>query len=170
MRLDRDEFAITYDPAKVAPTEIIAMIRETGYTARVVSGEGKSSRERVVSSLPRGFAVLDEALAQARRERKPLVLDFYAEWCAPCQRMEKTTFKDERVQTLLERCVFVRVDTDEHPDVAKRMAVEGLPDIRFALPDGTVVRQLRNFQPAERGVGPSDRKMGGRNPGHPEYQ
>jgi thiol:disulfide interchange protein len=100
-------------------------------------------------SLPRGFALLDEALAQAQKESKPVVLDFFAEWCAPCQRMEKTTFKDERVRALLERCVFVRVDTDEHPDIAKRMGVEGLPDIRFVLPDGMVIKQLRNFQDEE---------------------
>jgi len=149
MRLDRDEFAIMYDPAKVAPAEIIATIKEACYTARVVSGEGKSLREPAVSSLPRGFALLEEALAQAQRERKPVVLDFFAEWCAPCVRMEKTTFKDERVKALLGRCVFVRVDTDKQADIAKRMAVEGLPDIRFALPDGRVIRQLRNFQDAE---------------------
>jgi thiol:disulfide interchange protein DsbD len=149
MRLDRDEFAITYDPAKVAPAEIIATIKETGYTARVVSGNGKTSREPAVLSLPPGFALLDEALAQAQRERKPVVLDFYAEWCAPCIRMEKNTFNDERVKALLDRCVFVRVDTDKHPDIANRMAVEGLPDIRFILPDGSVIGQLRNFQDAE---------------------
>jgi thiol:disulfide interchange protein len=149
MRLDRDEFVVTYDPAQVEPAKLIAMIKETGYTARVVSGNGKSATGTAPLSLPRGFALLDEVLAQAQKERKPIVLDFFAEWCAPCQRMEKNTFKDERVKTLLERCVFVRVDTDEHADVAKRMAVEGLPDIRFALPDGTVVRQLRNFQDAE---------------------
>src|SRR5262249_49132488 len=149
MRLDRDEFAITYDPAKIAPAKIIATIKETGYTARVVSGKGKVSREPIVQSLPRGFALLDEALAQAQRERKPVVLDFYAEWCAPCMRMEKSTFKDEGVKALLVSCVFVRVDTDKHPDIAKRMAVEGLPDIRFVLPDGKVIKRLRNFQDAE---------------------
>jgi|SRR5262245_24309728 len=149
MRLDRDEFAITYDPAKVAPAEIIATIKETGYTARVVNGKGKVSRERIVLSLPRGFALLDEALAQAQQERKPVVLDFFAEWCAPCMRMENHTFKDERVKALLGRCVFVRVDTDKQPSIAKRMAVEGLPDIRFVFPDGRVIKQLRNFQDAE---------------------
>ena len=149
MRLDRDEFAITFDPAKVTPAEIIATIRETGYTARVSSGRGKTSRELVVSSLPRGFPLFDEALAQARRERKPVVLDFFADWCAPCMRMEKNTFRDDRVKALLGRCVFVRVDTDKQPDIARRMAVEGLPDIRFVLPDGKVIRRLRNFQDAE---------------------
>jgi copper chaperone CopZ len=43
MRLDRDEFGITYDPAKVAPAQIIATIREAGYAAQIVSGDGKPS-------------------------------------------------------------------------------------------------------------------------------
>ena len=149
MRLDRDEFAITYDPAKVAPAEIIATIKETGYTARVVSGNEKSPTGTAPLSLPRGFALLDEALAQAQKERKPVVLDFFAEWCAPCQRMEKTTFIDERVKALLGRCVFLRIDTDEQPEISRRMNVEGLPDIRFVTPDGKVVKQLRSYQDAE---------------------
>ena len=149
MRLNRDEFVVTYNPAQVESAKLITTIKETGYTARVVSGKGKASPSATVQAVPRGFALLDDALTQAQREGKPVVLDFFAEWCAPCQRMEKTTFKDEKVKALLERCVLVRVDTDKHPDIAKRMAVEGLPDIRFVLPDGKVIRQLRNFQDAE---------------------
>jgi len=149
MRLDRDEFVVTYDPAQVEPAKLITTIKETGYTARVVSGKGKASSVAAVLAVPRGFALLDDALAQAQREGKPVVLDFFAEWCAPCHRMEKTTFKDERVRALLERCILVRVDTDKHPELAKRMMVEGLPDIRFVLPVGTVIRQLRSFQDAE---------------------
>jgi thiol:disulfide interchange protein DsbD len=149
MRLDRDEFVVTYDPAHVEPARLIATIKETGYTARVVSGNGKSAAGTALLSLPRGFALLDETLAQARKERKPIVLDFFAEWCAPCQRMEKTTFIDERVKTLLGRCVFLRIDTDEQPEISRRMNVEGLPDIRFVTPDGKVMKQLRSYQDAE---------------------
>jgi len=53
------------------------------------------------------------------------------------------------VRALLGRWVFVRMYIDEQSNVAKRMAVKRLPDIRFALPDGTVVRQLRNIQDSE---------------------
>jgi thioredoxin-like negative regulator of GroEL len=63
--------------------------------------------------------------------------------------MEKNTFNDERVKALLGRCIFVRIDTDKQADIAKQMAVEGLPDIRFALPGGRVIKQLRNFRDAE---------------------
>ena len=80
--------------------------------------------------------------------KKPIILDFFTEWCTPYQRMEKSTFKDERVRALLEQCVFVKVDTDKYPEIAKRMMVEGLPDIRFVLPDGRVIKQLRSFQDA----------------------
>jgi thiol:disulfide interchange protein len=148
MRLDRDEFAAPYDPAKVGPARLIAAIKEIGYTARVIGGKGKASPGTAALSLPRGVTLLDEALAQAQKENKPIVLDFFAEWCAPCLRMEKITFKDERVKALLDRRVFVRVDTDKHPEIAKRMAVEGLPDIRFALPDGKLIKQLRSYQDA----------------------
>jgi thiol:disulfide interchange protein len=149
MRLDRDEFVVTYYPAHVEPARLIATIKEAGYTARVVSGNGKSVTGTAPLSLPRGFALLDETLAQAQKESKPIVLDFFAEWRAPCQKMEKTTFIDERVKTLLRRCVFLRIDTDEQPEISRRMNVEGLPDIRFVTPDGKVVKQLRSYQDAE---------------------
>src|SRR5215813_9579531 len=116
MRLDRGEFVVTYDPAQVEPARLIAAIKETGYTARVVSGNGKSTTGTGPLSLPRGFELLDETLAQAQRERKPVVL---------------------------------RIDTDEQPEISRRMNVEGLPDIRFVTPDGKVVRQLRSYQDAE---------------------
>jgi len=63
--------------------------------------------------------------------------------------MEKTTFIDERVKALLGRCVFMRIDTDDQPEISRRMNVEGLPDIRFITPNGKVVKHLRSYQDAE---------------------
>jgi thiol:disulfide interchange protein len=149
MLLDRDQFVITYDPDQADHSLLLSTIRGVGYTARVVSDKASSPSAPAVQVLPRDIPLLDEALARARKEQKPLVIDFFAEWCAPCRRMEKTTFVDERVKAMLERCVFLRIDTDSQPELSRRMNVEGLPDIRFVTPDGKVVGQLRNYQDAE---------------------
>lgn len=148
MLLDRDEFLVTYDPAKADVRLVVATIKKSGYLARVVSGK-KESFALVTTALPQGFPLLDKALAKAHAENKPIVLDLNAEWCAPCRKLERLTFPDPKVNALLEQTVFLRIDTDKYPDIAQRLGVEGLPDIRFVLPDGTIIRQLRSFQDPE---------------------
>jgi thiol:disulfide interchange protein DsbD len=147
MLLDRDEFLVTYDSAQADAKLLVATVKQAGYTARVVSGKKKAAT-LVVTTLPHGFPLLDAALAQAKTENKPLVLDLHAEWCAPCRKLERLTFPDPRVKALLEQTIFLRIDTDKYPDLAERLGVEGLPDIRFVRPDGKIIRQLRNFQEA----------------------
>jgi len=150
MLLDRDEFVVTFDPAKTSEARLIAVVRQSGYTAQVVVGKDKAAElMATLEMMPSGFTLLDDALATAKREHKLLVLDFNAEWCVPCRRMEKTTLVDRRVAELLDQIVFVRVDTDRHSEIAQKLGVVGLPDIRFVLPDGRMIRQLRGFQDAD---------------------
>jgi thiol:disulfide interchange protein len=158
MLLDRDEFVVTYDPTKADPAKLIATIKESGYTSQVVGDKaGQAASSSLPLTLPQGFSLLDEALERAKREKKLVVLDFFAEWCAPCQRMEKTTFADARVKALLKRCVVVRIDTDQHVDLAAKLGVAGLPDIRFVTADRKVVRSLRGFQDADALAGELER-------------
>lgn len=147
MRLERDEFVITYDETKATPKTLLATIRNAGYTAQIVTGKDKGgAAETAPAELPQGFALLDEALMQAKRERKPIVLDFSAEWCAPCKRMEKTTFADAKVKELLQRCILVRIDVDQYEELTQRLGVVGLPDLRLVTPDGKVFQKLRGYQ------------------------
>jgi thiol:disulfide interchange protein len=150
MRLDRDEFVVTFDPTKADAKRLIATIKNAGYTAQVVGNENKLLvTANAPAMLPSGFALLDRALAQAKTENKLIVLEFFAEWCAPCQRMEKTTFVDARVVNLIARALVVRIDTDQYADIAARMGVVGLPDIRLVKSDGNIIRQLRGYVDAD---------------------
>ncbi len=69
------------------------------------------------------------ALARARREGRPLVIDFRSEWCAPCQELEEKTFSDAQVAELLAtRTVALRLDvtdiTDAHEALMQKYRVE----------------------------------------------
>jgi thiol:disulfide interchange protein DsbD len=149
MRLDRDEFIVTFDPAKAGETQLIAKVKESGYTAQGVTHAKDAGAKLTPVVLPDGFALLDAALARARQENKPIALDFFAEWCVPCRRMEKTTLVDPNVAEFLKQVIFVRIDTDANADIAQKLGVVGLPDIRLVAPDGRVLRQLRSFQESD---------------------
>lgn len=70
------------------------------------------------------FQSFDELLTQARG---PLLVDFYATWCGPCQLMAKTL--QEVKSRLGERLTIVQVDTDKYPDLASRFGVQALPTL-----------------------------------------
>lgn len=80
----------------------------------------------------RSIRMLKDALRKSAREKKPLLLDFRAEWCKNCKAMEQTTFKSQAVAAELEKFIFVPFDaTDisspEVSSVLKRFGVSGLP-------------------------------------------
>lgn len=149
MVLERDEFVVTYDPTKATKNQIVAVAGEAGFAMRVVSDAVELQADvppPSAAELPEFFIALQD---QARRENKFLVIDFSASWCQPCQRMIRETFPDSRVAPLLEQCVFLKVDTDEHPALARRFGVVGLPDIRILSSEGKEVRRLRDYQSPE---------------------
>ena len=154
MRLERDEFEVTFDALQIDERKIIETINNTGFKATLVASRAnvKISNETSENAfvLPQGFKILDDAFAQARNENKLLLIDFYAEWCVPCQRMEKETFADREVKEILQKFVLLKIDTDKEPELAEKFGVVGLPDFRLITPEGKEFRRLRGFQTAEK--------------------
>ncbi len=75
---------------------------------------------------------LAAGLAQAEREQKPVLIDFWATWCKNCLTMDATTFEDPAVTSALERYVKVKVqaeDPDAEPakSLLARFKAVGLP-------------------------------------------
>ena len=104
----------------------------------------------------RSSADLDAALAQAARSGKPVMLDFYADWCVSCKEMEKLTFTDPRVRAKFDNMVLLQADvTANNPDdkaLLKRFRLFGPPGIIFFGKDGaeTPGGRVIGYQNADR--------------------
>jgi len=91
----------------------------------------------------------DEAMKKARAQRKAVMIDFWAEWCGWCHRLDKTTYVDPAVVKLSQDFVAAKVDTEGTPgeiEVAERFDVTSLPTILFVTPGGHQVLRVNGFQ------------------------
>ena len=113
-----------------------------------LSGKGDTKFVRVDS-----IAELDKKLAAPG---KPVMLDFYADWCVSCKEMEHFTFSEPRVKQELGGMLLLQVDvtanTEEHKALLKRFSLFGPPGIIFFDAQGREVKGLRviGYQNAER--------------------
>jgi thioredoxin-like negative regulator of GroEL len=88
-----------------------------------------------------------DAFDKARRAKRPIVVDFWADWCAPCLQLKKVTFVDPKVAKLLARVEMVFVDLDKFPALGKSYGVESVPDVFLIDRDGMIVDRLQDFEP-----------------------
>jgi len=88
------------------------------------------------------------AVARAQSTGKPLLVDFMADWCLPCQEMDVKVFGRPDVAATLADFVLLRIDLSrENEDdslgaVKAKYQVETLPAIRIAKPDGNIVAKI----------------------------
>lgn len=92
-------------------------------------------------------AQLRAALAAAAQEGKGAVVDFYADWCAACQVMERTTFRDPAVIAALAPRVRIQMDLSENTDEQRRLLdtfhLYGPPAMLFFDATGEEEKDLR---------------------------
>jgi thiol:disulfide interchange protein DsbD len=98
---------------------------------------------------------LDVRLAEAKAAGKPVMLDFYADWCVSCKEMERFTFADPQVAARMKQMVLLKADvtanTAADATLLKRFGLFGPPGIIFFDAGGRELVDLRvvGFQPAE---------------------
>jgi thioredoxin-related protein len=69
------------------------------------------------------------AVAIAKFENKPMLVDFTAEWCVWCVKMDTNVFSNKEIAAKLQKIVCVRIDVDKDIKTASAYAVKSLPRV-----------------------------------------
>ncbi len=118
----------------------------------VLRGGAAAAEAKPVFEPVRSVAELEARLSAATR---PVMLDFYADWCVSCKEMERFTFADPQVTARLAGFTLLKADVTandaEHQALLKRFGLFGPPGILFFDPGGREIDSARTvgFVPAE---------------------
>jgi thiol:disulfide interchange protein len=90
----------------------------------------------------------EQGLAAAKKDKKPVMLIFFTEWCPHCANYSKV-FHDDKVVDQSKHFVMVRLDKDKNAELSKKYAPDGeyIPRTFFLSSDGTLDPDLTAPRP-----------------------
>ncbi|MBU0634064.1 MAG: thioredoxin family protein [Candidatus Omnitrophica bacterium] len=88
---------------------------------------------------------MPEALKSAKAQNKPLLIDFYTDWCGWCKRLDKDTYSNAKVVKFAENFVCVKINAEEKPEIARTYKVQGFPTTVFLKPNGSLIQNTPGY-------------------------
>lgn len=129
------------------------MITGLGYEVEQVASPTTKKKQRgapvkapSADKAPKFFA---DAFERARAAKRLIIIDFWAVWCAPCERLKQATLANPKVAKALEGIEVIYVDVDENPALAATYGVKSIPDVIFIDGEGYMVDRLQAFEETE---------------------
>ena len=89
----------------------------------------------------------NQPMAELQRDSKPIIMDFYADWCAACRELDRETFSNKVVAEKARQFTMVRVNCTSPHDrtsvLTEKLGISGLPTIVFFNAEGKQLPSLR---------------------------
>jgi thiol:disulfide interchange protein DsbD len=108
-----------------------------------ITGLGEKNSNKIV------WITYDEtSFSKLSKELKPVMLDFYADWCIPCKELDRFTFSAAEVIELSKKFVMIKVDLTKsnNPEsiiLKEKFDIKGVPTLVFLSPGGKEIPGTR---------------------------
>lgn len=94
-----------------------------------------------------GVISYDKNAAITPDEKLPVIIDFNATWCGPCQRF--APIFEETAKAYKGKAIFMSVDVDKSPLAAQQFEVSAIPQVSILMPDGTMTSTVGYMEKAQ---------------------
>jgi thioredoxin-related protein len=94
-----------------------------------------------------------DVLAKAGAEKKPIMIDFYTDWCRWCDTLDAKTYSDAKVGAFIDKNVVpYKIDAEkgEGIEVAKKYGVRAYPTVLLIKSDGEEIDRLLGYMPPDK--------------------
>lgn len=90
-------------------------------------------------------------ISRAKAEKKPVFIDFYADWCEPCKELEHSTFRDKNFEMISGNFLMIKADLTNNKDpkvekLRKEYGVRGVPTLIIVDGEGNIGKTFVGFQ------------------------
>jgi thiol:disulfide interchange protein DsbD len=89
----------------------------------------------------------NEGLQLASSNNKPVMIDFYTDWCGYCDDMDRDTYGDSRVIEKSKDFVCIKVDGDVRQDLINSYAITGYPTTLFLNSQEAEINRVSGYMP-----------------------
>ncbi|MBS1514029.1 MAG: protein-disulfide reductase DsbD [Bacteroidetes bacterium] len=87
---------------------------------------------------------VEQITSSVSSEKKPVMIDFYADWCAQCKELDEYTYTDKEIIDLSSKLNTIKIDlTKENEAISNKYGIKGLPVVLFMNSKGEEISELR---------------------------
>lgn len=122
---------------------IFSIVKTPGEKADAIS-EGSFQFQNIQNAI-RWIKSYEEAKKIALKERKPMMVDFYTDWCGWCEKLDKDVYSDPEIIKFSTNFVCVKVDAEKNEKLAERFSVSGYPTVLFLDWNGKEIERIVGY-------------------------